>query len=126
MGVKGLELEDTDEVVSADVFDSKEFKKEIIVISEKGIGKKTPLSLFRGQHRGGKGVKVASVDNKTGKIAFVRIIQPEDTTVIITSAQGHVVKIPLESIRSLSRQAKGVILMRFSAGSDKVVSATFV
>ncbi len=126
MGVKGLELEDDDEVVSADVFDSKDFKKEIIVISEKGIGKKTPLSLFRGQHRGGKGVKVASVDAKTGKIAHVRIIQPEDTTIIITSAQGHVVKIPLESIRSLSRQAKGVILMRFSAGSDKVVSATFI
>ncbi len=126
MGVKGLELESTDEVVSADVFDSKEFKKEIIVISEKGIGKKTSLSLFRGQHRGGKGVKVATADAKTGKIAHVRIIQPEDSTVIITSAQGHVVKIPLESIRSLSRQAKGVILMRFSAGSDKVVSATFV
>lgn len=126
MGVRGMELESSDEIAAADVFDDSEFKKNLFVIGEKGIGKKTALASFKGQHRGGKGVKVTSVDEKIGKIAFVQIINPEDTTVIITSTGGQVVKIPLTSIPSRSRQAKGVILMRFNNANDKVVSATFV
>lgn len=126
MGVRGMELESSDEIAAADVFDDSEFKKDLFVIGEKGIGKKTALASFKGQHRGGKGVKVTSVDEKIGKIAFVQIINPEDTTVIITSTGGQVVKIPLTSIPSRSRQAKGVILMRFNNTNDKVVSATFV
>jgi DNA gyrase subunit A len=126
MGVRGMEVDSDDEIASADVFDDKEFNKDIFVIGEKGIGKKTKLAFFKGQHRGGKGVKVTSVDEKIGRIAFVQIINPEDQTVIMTSTHGQVVKIPLESIPSRSRQAKGVILMRFNKGDDKVVSATFV
>ncbi|MDO8497613.1 MAG: DNA gyrase subunit A [bacterium] len=126
IGVKGMEVVVSDEVVAADVFSNQDFKKDLFVIGEKGVGKKTLLSLFRGQHRGGKGVKVASVDKKMGQIAYALIIQPEDVTVIITSNLGQVVKIPLESIPSRSRDAKGVILMRFSESEDKVVSATFI
>ncbi len=126
MGVRGMELEADDEIASADVFDSEEFNKNIFVIGEKGIGKKTKLAFFKGQHRGGKGVKVTSVDEKFGRIGFVQIINPEDQTVIITSTFGQVVKIPLASIPSRSRQAKGVILMRFAKTQDRVVSATFV
>ncbi|NTU46264.1 DNA gyrase subunit A [Candidatus Roizmanbacteria bacterium] len=126
IGVRGIDLEKGDEVASADVFSTKEFDKDILVIGERGIGKKTKLSFFKGQHRGGKGVKVASVDEKMGNIAFVQIIDTEDSTLIITSTNGQVVKIPLESIPTRSRAAKGVILMRFSEKEDKVVSATFV
>lgn len=126
IGVRGVTLEDSDEVVAADSFEDKEFNKNILVIGERGIGKKTKLSFFKGQHRGGKGVKIASVDEKMGRLAFVQIIQPEDTTLIITSSQGQVVKIPLPSIPSRSRTAKGVILMRFSNKENKVVSATFI
>ncbi|MBI2641736.1 DNA gyrase subunit A, partial [Candidatus Roizmanbacteria bacterium] len=126
IGVKGVEVEENTQVASADVFSSEEFNKNLLVIGEKGIGKKTKLSFFKGQHRGGKGVKVASIDQKIGQIAFVQIINPQDTTVIITSALGQVVKIPLSSIPSRSRNAKGVILMRFSKTGDKVVTATLV
>jgi DNA gyrase subunit A len=126
IGVKGMDLEDIDEIVSADVFSKTEFSKNIFVISERGIGKKTQLNQFKGQHRGGKGVKISSVDDKMGKIAFVEIIDPGENTVIITSGHGQVVKIPLTSIPSRSRTAKGVILMRFSDKSDRVASATFV
>ncbi|MFA5136857.1 MAG: DNA gyrase subunit A [Patescibacteria group bacterium] len=126
IGVRGIDLEKDDEVASADVFANTEFKKNIFVIGKKGVGKKTNLSLFKGQHRGGKGVKVASVDEKIGKIVFVQIINPEDTTVIITSLHGQVVKIPLAAIPPRSRSAKGVILMRFSVKGDEVVSATLV
>ena len=125
-GVRGINLEGTDFVSSADVFTQIEFKKDLFVVGERGIGKKTNLSLFRGQHRGGKGVKVASVDEKFGQIAFAQIIDEKNEMAIITSAKAQVVKIPLKSIPSRSRSAKGVILMRFSDKSDKVVSSTFV
>ena len=125
-GVRGMNLESTDEVSAADIFSQAEFKKNLFVVGERGVGKKTSLSLFKGQHRGGKGVKVASMDEKIGQIAFAQIINDPKATVIITSSQGQVVKIPISSIPSRSRTAKGVILMRFSDKTDKVVSATFI
>lgn len=126
IGVKGIELKEHDHLASADVIDNSEFKKNILVIGERGVGKKTNLSLFKGQHRGGKGVKVASVDEKIGQIVFVQIVNEGDTTVIITSLGGQVVKIPLTTIPPRSRSAKGVILMRFSDKADRVVSAALV
>lgn len=126
IGVRGVDLNDDDYVVSADVFGESMFKNDLLVIGERGIGKKTKLSFFKGQHRGGKGVKIASVDEKFGLVAFVQIIAENVTTVIITSAQGLVVKIQIASIPSRSRTAKGVILMRFKNSSNKVVSATLV
>ena len=128
IGVRGMDLGGNDEVVSADVFNPDEIKKNIFVISDKGIGKKTPLTEFKGQHRGGKGVKIASIDDKFGKIAFVEIIDSGENNIILSSGHGQVVKIPLSAIPSRSRTAKGVILMRFSDKDklDRVVSATFV
>ncbi len=126
IGVKGMDLESTQHVIAADVFSDADFKKDILVMGEHGIGKKTKLSNFKGQHRGGKGVKIVSADKKFGSVAFAKIINPEDTTIIITSTSGQVVKIPLPSIPARSRTAKGVILMRFSDKNNKIVSATFV
>ena len=124
--MRGIELAGDDLLAAAEVFSTNEFKKNIIVIGERGVGKKTSLALFKGQHRGGKGVKVASVDEKMGSIGFVQIVNPEDTTIIMTSLSGQIVKIPLASIPPRSRTAKGVILMRFSDKADKVVSATLI
>ena len=126
IGVKGMELEKDDCVTASDIFSNDEFKKNVLVLGERGVGKKTKLAFFKGQHRGGKGVKIASVDQKMGQICFVQIINPEKTMAIITSGQGQVVKIPLKSIPSRSRTAKGVILMRFSQSGDRVVSAALV
>ncbi len=125
-GVKGIDLGKGDSVVAADVFSNEDLKKSILVMGEKGIGKRVQLKNFKDQHRGGKGVKIAPADNKMGQIAFAQIIEPEDTTIIITSQHGQVVKTDLSSIPSYSRSAKGVILMRFSKPNDKVVSATFI
>ena len=128
IGVKGMDIEPTEdhEVIAADVFSDAEFKKDILVLTERGIGKKTKLSNFKGQHRGGKGVKITSVDKKIGSVAFSEIIEPEDTTIIITSSLGQIVKMDISSIPSRSRTAKGVILMRFSEKADRIVSATSV
>jgi len=128
IGVKGMDLDkkSDQQIIAADVFSDEEFKKNVLVLTEKGVGKKTKLSNFKGQHRGGKGVKITSVDQKIGPVAFSEIIEPEDTTLIITSALGQIVKIDLSNIPSRSRTAKGVILMRFSQKTDRIVSATSV
>lgn len=128
IGVKGMDLDakDDQQIIAADVFSDADFKKDILVLTEKGIGKKTKLSNFKGQHRGGKGVKITSVDQKIGLVAFSQIIEQEDTTLIITSALGQIVKMELNNIPSRSRTAKGVILMRFSEKADRIVSATSV
>lgn len=122
-----MDFNDVDnQVISAEVFSDEEFKKDILVIGSRGIGKKTKLKNFKGQHRAGKGVKIASIDKKFGVIAFAQIVHEQDSTLIITSSQGQIVKIPLTSIPSRSRTAKGVILMRFSQKTDLVVSATTI
>lgn len=125
-GVRGINLEKDDNIISADAFSQKEFNKDLFVISDKGIGKKTKLSMFKGQHRAGKGVKVASLDEKFGNVAFSQIINEQQTTAIITSKLGQTVKIPLSSIPSRSRSAKGVILIRLSKKEDRVAAATLI
>jgi len=127
IGVRGMKLLKDDSISSMDVFNpSKEKNKKLMVVTENGIGKRTKIALFRQQKRGGQGVKIANIDRRTGAIIFSSIINEEDKTVIITSKNGQVVKIPILSIPSLSRVAKGVILMRFSDKNDKIASATFI
>jgi DNA gyrase subunit A len=123
MGVRGMILENGDEVTAADVFNQADYDKQLLVISERGIGKRLALKLLKGQHRGGKGVRIAPIDKKTGQITFVTILQGEQA-VLITSKSGQVVSIPINDIPSYTREAKGVILMRFSDTNDMVTSAT--
>ncbi|MDA1317034.1 MAG: DNA gyrase subunit A [bacterium] len=126
MGVKGIDIGPTDNVVSTATLSNDDLKKSLLVIGDKGIGKRVNMKHFRGQHRGGKGVKIAPAGDKMGMIAFSQIVQPEDSTIIITSQHGLVVKTPVNKVPSYSRSAKGVILMRFSKPGDKVVSCTFI
>jgi DNA gyrase subunit A len=94
---------------------------------EKGIGKKTPISGFPKQHRGGQGVKVAVVTAKTGKVVSAQMITPDCLNLVLTSVKGQVVKLPISSVPRLSRATQGVILMRFSAGKgDSVAAATCI
>lgn len=125
-GVRGILVEKTDEVTAAEVMHDAELKREVLVITERGIGKKCNLSEFKDQHRGGKGVKIAAISDKTGKLVYVDTIQEDHTSVIISSNMGHIVKIDLKDIPTYSREAKGVIIMRFSRATEKVVSATLM
>ncbi|MBF8249808.1 MAG: gyrA [Candidatus Levybacteria bacterium] len=124
-GVRGIKLQETDEVISMDVI-KKDDKTDLITIMENGLGKKTPVGQFRGQSRGGQGVKVAKVTPKTGKVAFAQVIPLNYKTLIMTSKRGQVVKLELSSIPRHSRNTQGVKLMRFSNATDRVTSATCV
>lgn len=126
-GVRGILLDPQDIVTSMDVVDVGDTTRRIFVLGEKGIGKTTKLSLFPVQRRGGKGVKLATVDQKTGAIVFSCVVPNEKETLLVTSKGGQVVKIPIAGIPTLSRTAKGVILMRLSdSKQDAVASATFL
>lgn len=125
-GVLGMKLDKDDEITSMDVFDPSEKDRLLLVLSENGIGKQTKINLFPVQKRGGKGVKIANLDKRTGNIAFSGMVDITKETLVITSKSGQVVKIPLKGLPVLSRTAKGVILMRFNKKGDAVVSATFL
>jgi len=125
MGVRGIKLSGDDKVVGMDVV-GEEKDLQLLTIMENGYGKKTFIKEFNAQSRGGQGVKIAEVTNKTGKLASSMIIPSKATEVIITSHKGQVVKLEIDSIPKLSRATQGVILMRFSKEGDGVAAITCV
>lgn len=124
-GVRGIKIDSTDEVIGMAVV-RKEDKLNFLAIMENGLGKKTAVTQFPLQGRGGQGVKVAKVTAKTGQVVIAQVIPETCEEVIITSRKGQIVKLLTESIPKLSRDTQGVILMRFSDPTDKVASATCI
>ena len=105
-GVKGIEL-DNSYVIGAEVADS---SKLILVITEKGYGKKTETDEYRLTHRGGKGVKALNITDKNGLIvAFKSVIGDED--IIITTNSGIVIRLDVNKISTLKRNTQGVRLI---------------
>ena len=129
MGVRGIlikkDAKGDDRVIQMDVV-SKGEKSEVLTIMEKGLGKRTKVEEFHIQGRGGQGVKVAEVTEKTGKVVMSQIIPQSCEEVIITSQKGQIVKLEINSIPKLSRATQGVILMRFSDKADHVASAACI
>lgn len=130
-GVGGIRLENGDKVIAMEVFPSKEEKVEdkrrkvfrnILTISEHGLGKRTPIRLFPVQKRSGKGVKAAVTTAKTGELATAIMVTEKVDQVVITSKMGQVIKLPLKNIPELGRATQGVILMRFADKGDSVAA----
>lgn len=125
-GVRGINLNKDDIVVGADVFSlnkegSKKSKKDLLIISELGYGKKTLVDEFPSRNRGGKGVKAFKITSKTGDLVSARIIDKEVKQIILISQKGLTIRIPANNIPRLHRQTQGVRLMKLDE-SDKVVS----
>ncbi len=124
MGVRGILLKGSDYIVGMDVINKEAKKGDFFTVMEKGVGKKTAVSGFPKQRRGGQGVKVAQIKPKTGKIVVSQLIQPDTEGVILTSHKGQVVKLAISRVPRLSRATSGVILMRFTDKSDTIAAAT--
>jgi DNA gyrase subunit A len=125
-GVRGIKIASDDEVVSMDIVNGGDRDAELLVVAENGLGKRTKVSAVRNQNRGGQGVKIANLNAKTGDLIFSSMIPKHTGEVIITSKKGQVVRIPIKSVPVLSRNAQGVILMRFTDKTEKVGSAALV
>ena len=130
-GVRGIRLESGDRVIGMEVFPEKEFIPEdkrkkvfrdILTISEKGLGKRTPVKLFPLQKRGGKGVKAAQINAKTGDLATAIMVNQGVDQIALNSKLGQVIKLPLKNIPQLGRATQGVILMRFTDKEDSIAA----
>ncbi len=130
-GVRGILLKKkNDEVVGMDVINPKLADKgllELFVLTENGLGKRTSLSEYKQQGRGGSGIRTMKVTDKTGGVigAFISGKDDEQDLVMI-SKKGIVVRTPFKSVPSLGRDTQGVRLMRFKEDGDKVSSVTIV
>ncbi|OGG14982.1 DNA gyrase subunit A [Candidatus Gottesmanbacteria bacterium RIFCSPHIGHO2_01_FULL_46_14] len=124
MGVRGILLKPSDYVVSMEVINTETKKADFLTLMEKGKGKKTAISGFPRQRRGGQGLKVAQVNAKTGNVVVSQLVPADCDSVILTSIKGQVVKLPIASVPRLGRATSGVILMRFTDKSDTIAAAT--
>lgn len=122
-GVRGINLKGGDVVIETAVLN--EQSSAVGVISEKGIGKKVSVAEFRNQHRGGSGIRIAKLTDKTGKLAAGAVLNDHSLDMIIATVSGQVIRIPVAQVKKLSRQASGVILIRLN-GADKVTALTVI
>ncbi len=114
-GVRGIKLKGDDAVVEMDLLQSDDAK--LLVVMENGLGKMTKVDQYRGQSRGGSGVKVANLTAKTGKVAGARVIINGQTgDLLLVSKGGQTIRTPLSDIKTAGRATQGVILMRSSKG----------
>ena len=116
-GVRGIKLEEGDFVTGVALVDD---NCKLLTITEKGFGKRSPFDDFRTKNRGGKGVTVHGLSEKTGSLAAILTVGDEDDIVAVTS-DGVTIRTHVSDISVYSRTAGGVIVMRVS--DDAVVSA---
>jgi DNA gyrase subunit A len=120
-GVKGIALEKDDRVIGMVVIRR---DATLLVVSEKGFGKRSELSDYRVQKRGGKGIITLKRTDKTGALIALKEVQPEDELMLITR-HGVIIRLPVDSIRVISRNTQGVRVMNLDAG-DTVVDVARV
>lgn len=113
-GVRGVRLRPNDWVVGMDVVCSDD--QTLLVISEKGFGKRTKVTNFPSHRRGGVGIKAALVTSKTGPIISVQTIDPDMTDAILVSQNGQTIRLSLRDIKLLGRTTQGVTIMRLGDG----------
>ena len=121
-GVRGMRLAVDDEIIGMDIIKKTEAIKHLLVIMENGYGKRTKVSEYRLQKRGGTGIKTARINAKTGQIVYSKVVGPDDKDLIVISNKGQVIRSSLGSISVIGRASSGVRVMRLST-SDKVASA---
>ena len=111
-GVKGIDIPDDVDCVSADVITEDD---EILIITENGYGKRTNVREYRLTHRGSKGVKGLNVTEKNGPLVSINKVEDDSDLIIITDS-GIVIRIPLDQVSKMSRVTQGVRLITLKDG----------
>lgn len=122
MGVKGMNLADGDSVIGMQVAEE---NGELLFVSEMGIGKKTAMSEFKDQNRGGKGIRCYRVNAKTGNLAGVKVYKEGYELMLITT-EGTVIRMKTDTIPVLGRDTSGVKLMQVDQENVKVSSIELI
>ena len=129
-GVRGLKIKGEDHVIGADVITPETAKNKetsLLVITEKGYGKRTGLGEYKVQGRGGSGILTAKTTAKTGNVIDMRLITPErlERDLVIISSKGIVIRSAVKQISKLGRSTQGVRVMSLRSG-DTVASIAIV
>ena len=123
IGVAGIEVDDaTDEVVGMVCVNKDDKTRTILVVSEHGYGKKTPIDDYRITNRGGKGVKTISVTDKTGKLVGILDVGPKED-LMITCVSGVTIRTGTSKISEQGRATQGVKLIRLD-DEDQIAAIT--
>ncbi|MFZ0062506.1 MAG: DNA gyrase subunit A [Pyrinomonadaceae bacterium] len=122
-GVRGISLRADDFVVSVCPVSADDTER-MLSVSEQGYGKQTPITTYRLQSRGGKGVINMKTTEKTGKVVAVFPVE-DDSEIMIITQQAKLIRIEANHIRKTGRSAQGVRLIKTDVG-DKVTSASLV
>jgi DNA gyrase subunit A len=123
IGVAGIEVDDAgDEVIGMICVNKEDKTRTVLVVSEKGYGKRTPIDEYRITNRGGKGVKTISVTEKTGKlVGILDVTELED--LMITNKSGVTIRMSVAGISEQGRATQGVKLIRLDE-TDEIAAIT--
>lgn len=123
-GVRGIKLDNevTDFVVGMITVENKE--KEVLVVSEKGYGKRSDIEDYRITNRGGKGVKTINITDKTGSLIALKDVTDNDDLMIITQF-GNILRSPVSTLRIMGRATQGVRLINLRE-NDTIASVATV
>ncbi|MDD6783318.1 MAG: DNA gyrase subunit A [Prevotellaceae bacterium] len=125
-GVKGVTLSgDDDEVVGMICVWQKDIDKTILVVSEKGFGKRSPIEDYRLTGRGGKGVKTINITEKTGKLVAILMVDDQNDLVIVNKS-GTAIRIPVKDLRVMGRATQGVKVIELAKRNDTISSVCHV
>ncbi len=97
---------------------------ELLIVTEKGFGKRTSLQEYTRHNRGGTGIITSKINEKTGLIATARVVTERDSDLMIISASGVVIRTDVSTVRIASRITQGVTLMGLNDGDSVVAVAT--
>ena len=127
-GVRGMRLKGKDEIRGMETVSKEREVDEVLVVMANGFGKRTDLKEYRLQGRGGSGIKVAKITDKTGPIVALSLVssKKEVSDLVIMSKKGQVIRLPFKTVPTIGRATQGVRLMRFSEDKDTVASVTLV
>jgi DNA gyrase subunit A len=122
-GVKGIALDEGDEVVG--MICVKNPEDDILVVSEKGYGKRSKLDDYRVTNRGGKGVKTMKISDKTGDLIDIKNVT-EDNDLMIINKSGVTIRVAVADLRVTGRTTQGVRLINLDKKQDAIASVTKV
>ena len=124
IGVRAIRLKASDVVISADVARGDYKDPVLLVLTKNGYGKKTSLSEYKVQKRGGSGIKTASLNEKTGTLIVARVVE-EERELITVSKKCNVIRLTIEEVPRLGRQTQGVRIMKLRAGDSLATGVCF-
>ena len=117
-GVIGMKLDKNDVIVAADKIVTGIKGAELLIMTANGYGKKTKLSEYKTQKRGGSGIKTVKVTEKTGKLMVARVVTAENEELLAVSKDSQVIRTEISSIPTLGRDTQGVRVMKLREGDN--------